>query len=318
MAKSPVDLEMARAKAIADAKRLMRTARTAALATIDPASGAPLTTLVGVASDFDGAPLFLMSTLARHTQHLAADPRASVLLTEEAERGDPLNHPRLTLNGSIHRAELLNARTRYLQRNPKAKLYVDFADFGFFRLAIAHVHFNGGFGRADALAPSDILTAREAEAALAEAEARLLGWVNGLGDAVVARLAGGPPTAVKCGARSASTPKASTSQPAGRRPGSSFPLLRQTRRTGGRRWPFFFDDARSAATGLLSRAGRARRFWRIALRRTLRIFSSSSCFISISRRERRRSPGNAVRPPGPWASHGRAGIPDRAGWGTRG
>ena len=82
MANSPVDPEIARAEAIADAKRLMRTARTAALATLDPASGAPLTTLVGVASDFDGAPLFLMSTLARHTQHLAADPRASVLLTE--------------------------------------------------------------------------------------------------------------------------------------------------------------------------------------------------------------------------------------------
>ncbi len=192
MAKSPVDPEMARADAVADAKRLMRTARTAALATIDPESGAPLTTLVGVASDFDGAPLFLMSTLARHTQHLAADPRASVLLTEESERGDPLNHPRLTLNGSIRWAELLSARTRYLQRNPKAKLYVDFADFAFFRLAIANVHFNGGFGRADALIPSDILTAPESEAALAEAEARLLAWVNGLGDAVVARLAGRP------------------------------------------------------------------------------------------------------------------------------
>ena len=189
MTKSPVDPEAARAEAIADAKRLMRTARTAALATLDPASGAPLTTLVGVASDFDGAPLFLMSTLARHTKHLAADPRASVLLTEESERGDPLNHPRLTLNGRIGRIDAPGARSRYLQRNPKAKLYVDFADFAFFRLAIDNVHFNGGFGRADALAPPDILTAREAEAALAEAEARLIDWVNGLADATVARLA---------------------------------------------------------------------------------------------------------------------------------
>ena len=168
----------------------MRTARTAALATLDPASGAPLTTLVGVASDFDGAPLFLMSTLARHTRHLAADPRASVLMTENSERGDPLNHPRLTLNGRIDRVESPGARARYLQRNPKAKLYVDFADFAFFRLAIDNVHFNGGFGRADALAPPDILAAREPEAALVEAEARLIEWVNAMGDAVVARLAG--------------------------------------------------------------------------------------------------------------------------------
>ena len=102
--KAPVDPEAAHAEAVADAKRLMRLARTAALATLDPASGAPLTTLVGVASDFDGAPLFLMSTLARHTRHLAADPRASLLLTDEPERGDPLNHPRVTLNGRIERA----------------------------------------------------------------------------------------------------------------------------------------------------------------------------------------------------------------------
>jgi len=190
MAKAPVDPQAAPAQAVADAKRLMRLSRTAALATLDPGSGAPLATLVGVASEFDGAPLFLMSTLARHTRHLASDPRASVLLAEEPERGDPLNHPRLTLNGRMERAADPGARARYLQRNPKAKLYADFADFAFFRLAIESVHFNGGFGRADSLAPADILASREAEEALAEAEARLLDWVNALGDEVLARLAG--------------------------------------------------------------------------------------------------------------------------------
>src|SRR5208337_592285 len=118
MAKAPVDPQAGRAEAVADAKRLMRLARTAALATLDPASGAPLTTLVGVASDFDGAPLFLMSTLARHMRHLAADPRASLLLTEAPERGDPLNHPRLTLNGRIETAPRARVRDRYLRRNP--------------------------------------------------------------------------------------------------------------------------------------------------------------------------------------------------------
>jgi heme iron utilization protein len=190
VAKTPVDPETAHAQAIADAKRLMRISRTGALATLDPASGAPLATLVGVASDFDGAPLFLMSTLARHTKHLAHDPRASILLVDEPERGDPLNHPRLTLTGRIERAVEPQARTRYLQRNPKAKLYADFADFSFFRLAIEGVHFNGGFGRADALAPADILIRREAEAAFTEAEPCLVDWVNGLGDEVLGRLAG--------------------------------------------------------------------------------------------------------------------------------
>src|SRR5208283_3352433 len=178
MPKAPADSQAAPAQAVADAKRLMRLSRTAALATLDPGSGAPLATLVGVASEFDGAPLFLMSTLARHTRHLASDPRASVLLAEEPERGDPLNHPRITLNGRIERAAELRVRARYLERNPKAKLYADFADFTFFRLAVESVHFNGGFGRADALSPGDILGPLEGEAAFIEAEARVLDWVN--------------------------------------------------------------------------------------------------------------------------------------------
>lgn len=194
MPKVPVDSQSTRPEAVADAKRLMRLSRTASLATLDPSTGAPLTTLVGVASDFDGAPLFLMSTLARHTRHLASDPRASLLLTEGADRGDPLNHPRVTLNGRIGRAADARARTRYLQRNPKAKLYADFADFAFFRLAIENIHFNGGFGRADALAPADILASREGEEALAEAEPRLVDWVNKLGDESVALLAGRNPS----------------------------------------------------------------------------------------------------------------------------
>ena len=190
MAKAPVDPETARALAVADAKRLLRVSRTGALATLDLGSGAPLTTLVGVASDFNGTPLFLMSTLARHTKHIAADPRASLLLVDAPERGDPLNHPRLTLNGRMESAPEPRARTRYLQRNSKAKLYVDFSDFSFFRLVIEAIHFNGGFGRADALAPVDILIGREAEAAFAEAEPRLVDWVNGLGDEVLGRLIG--------------------------------------------------------------------------------------------------------------------------------
>jgi heme iron utilization protein len=190
MAKAPADPKLQRAEAVADAKRLLRLARTGALATLDPETGSPLTTLVGVASDFEGAPLFLMSTLARHTRHLAADPRASLLLTEEAERGDPLNHPRITLSGRIERAPGMTARTRYLQRNPKAKLYADFADFAFFRLNVGHVHFNGGFGRADPLTPADIFASREAEALLAAAEQNLLAEINARDDAFVAGLAG--------------------------------------------------------------------------------------------------------------------------------
>ena len=239
MAKTPVDPQAAHAEAVADAKRLMRLSRTAALATLDPATGAPLTTLVGVASDFDGAPLFLMSTLARHTRHLASDPRASVLLTEEPERGDPLNHPRITLNGRIERAADLRVRARYLQPQPQGEALRRLCGFRFFPVGVESVHFNGGFGRADALSPADLLGLREGEAAFIEAEARLLDWVNGLGDVALARLAGPSFPAGRSGGRSASTRKVSILRPGAASPGSASTGRRATKRTGGRGWRTF-------------------------------------------------------------------------------
>jgi len=189
MANAPVDANEAHAEAVADAKRLMRLARTGALATLET-GGAPLTTLIGVASDFDGAPLFLFSTLSRHTRNLANDPRASLLLIGRRERGDPLNHPRVTLGGRVEGCAEPRAKIRYLQRNPKAGLYAGFADFALFRLRIQDVHFNGGFGRAAPLAPADVLASGGGEAALTHAEERLLAEANALGAARLARLAG--------------------------------------------------------------------------------------------------------------------------------
>ncbi len=177
--------------AIRDAKRLLRLARTGALATFDRAFAGPLTTLVGVASDWDGAPLFLMSELARHTGNLKDNPRASLLLTSDADRGDPLNQPRLTVAGPIEVNPDPAARARYVRRNPKAKLYAGFADFAIRRMKIESVHFNGGFGRADLIAPDDLLTPAEAIEALAEAEDRLLAEVDGLSEEAKAKLVGG-------------------------------------------------------------------------------------------------------------------------------
>src|SRR6202453_1037525 len=186
MANAPVDAKEAHAAAVVDVKRLMRLARTGALATLEAKGGAPPTTLLGVASDFDGAPLFLMSTLSRHTRNLAGDPRASLLLTGRHERGDPLNQPRVTLGGVVERCAAPRAKLRYLQRNPKAGLYAGFADFALYQLRIDDVHFNGGFGRAAPLAAVEVLASREGEAALVEAEDELLAEGNALGRAAVA------------------------------------------------------------------------------------------------------------------------------------
>ena len=180
--------EESRAAAIADSKRLMRLSRTAALATLG-ADGAPLATWVGCASDFDGAPLFLISTLARHTADIERDARGSLLLTSPPDRGDPLNHPRLTLGGPILPHPDPYARKRYLQRNPKAKLYASFTDFAIYRMRVEAVHFNGGFGRADKLVSADILSPSGDAAGLIAAEDALLAEINAA-DGLAARLAG--------------------------------------------------------------------------------------------------------------------------------
>jgi heme iron utilization protein len=172
-----------------EAKRLLRIARTGALATLDASTGAPLTTLVSVASDYNGAPLFLLSTLAQHTKNLAANPRGSLLLTSPSGRDDPLNRPRLTIGGAIVRYPETSARARFLARNPKAKVYAGFTDFSIFRMEVTAVHFNGGFARAAALSPNDLLTDMSKADALLEAEAALLAEVNSSEFDLVARLA---------------------------------------------------------------------------------------------------------------------------------
>jgi len=171
------------------AKRLMRLARLGALATLERLNPAPLVTLVGVASDDDGAPLLFLSTLAEHTKNLGKDPRASILLASSPRRGDPLNAPRLTLSGEIVRAETPRRRQRYLQRNPKAKLYAGLADFAIHRLDPSRVHFNGGFGKAAPLTPAELLVEGDF-GTLVAAETQLLAEAEALGPEALARLAG--------------------------------------------------------------------------------------------------------------------------------
>jgi putative heme iron utilization protein len=110
-----------------------------------------VTTLVTIATDHDGVPILLISGLSSHTANLKVDGRCSILLSASG-KGDPLAHPRLTVLGEAHPVEEPVARARlrqrFLARHPKAALYADFGDFGFWRLQVAAAHLNGGFARA--------------------------------------------------------------------------------------------------------------------------------------------------------------------------
>ncbi len=142
------------------ARTLMRGARYMALAVIDPETGFPSVSRTLTGTDYHGTPVILVSALSGHTKGLMADPRAS-LLAGEPGKGDPLAHPRITLQckgvkipvGSLEHNDI---RERFLWRHPKAQLYVDFPDFAFFRLTPERASLNGGFGRAYALDKTDL------------------------------------------------------------------------------------------------------------------------------------------------------------------
>lgn len=143
------------------ARRLLRGARFVALAVIDPQTGFPSVSRVLIGTDRDGVPVILVSALSAHTRALEKDQRVSLLAGEPA-KGDPLAHARLTLQCVGNRVprdgpDHARLRERFLARHPKAKLYIDFADFGFFRLDPQSASLNGGFGKAYVLPGSDFL-----------------------------------------------------------------------------------------------------------------------------------------------------------------
>ena len=143
-----------------DAATLMGETRTAALGTLDARSGHPYVSFVTAALDERGAPLLLLSRLARHTQNLERDPRASLLFTlADRAPGDPLAGARVTVLGRLVSTADPSARPCFLARHPESEMYAGFADFRFFALAIENAHFIGGFGRIIELSPADLAAA---------------------------------------------------------------------------------------------------------------------------------------------------------------
>ncbi|MGI2031519.1 HugZ family protein [Rhizobium panacihumi] len=134
------------------ARKLLRGARYASLAVIDTESGFPAVSRALLGFDLDGVPVILVSDLASHTVALRNDPRCSIM-TGEPGKGDPLAHARITVfckaepvaQGGADHARI---RARFVARHRKAELYVDFADFRFFRLVPSSAALNGGFGKA--------------------------------------------------------------------------------------------------------------------------------------------------------------------------
>lgn len=172
----PVDDESRR-----HAKTLMRKARHAALACLEPGTGSPLVSQVNIATDIDGSPCFLISQLSAHFGALEGDNRCSILFGLPG-KGDPAAHARTSVSGRVRRvtdeAERSRIRERFLRKHPKSELYVDFGDFAFWRQQPQAVSLNAGFGKAYEMSAEDIIIAPALVDSLVELEAEAVEHMN--------------------------------------------------------------------------------------------------------------------------------------------
>lgn len=149
--------------------------------------GFPFGSLMPYALDAAGRPVFLISTMAMHTQNLKADPRASLFVTQPSPDGDVLGAARATLVGHVVQltdAEKAEVREVYLKAHPGSQYWVDFTDFAFFRLEPVDVYYVGGFGVMGWVDASDYASAQPDP--LADAAQGILEHMNAdHGDALV-------------------------------------------------------------------------------------------------------------------------------------
>jgi heme iron utilization protein len=132
------------------ARTLVHLGRIGSLSTVSrKQAGFPFGSVMPYGLDPQGRPIFLISTMAMHTQNLQADPRASLLVTQPDGDGDPLGASRVTLVGNvltIPEPEIADARRLYLERYANSSYWVDFDDFSFYRMDVVDVYYVGGFG----------------------------------------------------------------------------------------------------------------------------------------------------------------------------
>lgn len=140
---------------------LRLSARTAALAVIDPADGTPGVSRIALAPGPQGGHLTLISALSAHHAALMANPASALMIGELGPKGDPLTHPRLMLKARAHFVApddpaRPGLRDHWLTLHPKSRLYIDFADFAFVQFTLTSGLLNAGFARAYRLTAQDL------------------------------------------------------------------------------------------------------------------------------------------------------------------
>jgi putative heme iron utilization protein len=141
-----------RLSAAEEARTLVAATNVAALASLT-ADGDPWASLATYGALEDGSPVLCLSRLGEHGRNVAADPRASLIITQTDLPEDPLAAARVTLAGRVEPpadpAALAQARAVHLGAVESAKYYIDFSDFSLWILRVQRVRWVGGYGRMD-------------------------------------------------------------------------------------------------------------------------------------------------------------------------
>ena len=170
------------------ARTLMYLGRVGSLSTLSRKQpGYPFGSVMPYGLDEHANPLFLVSTMAMHTQNLQADPRSSLLVTQYDSTGDPLGASRFTLLGNIlpiPEPQIAEARKLYLERYASSKYWADFDDFSFYRMDVVDAYYVGGFGVMGWVSASEYYSAQPDP--LADTAAEIIQHMNtDHGDALV-------------------------------------------------------------------------------------------------------------------------------------
>jgi len=129
------------------ARTLMHMGGASSLATVSQKhQGYPFCSMVPYAIDSSASPIFLISQMATHTKNVRASSLATLLVTEAS---GSLGGARISVMGETTLVEgeaIKGVAEAYLAKHPESKQWVDFADFGFYRMSVQDVYFIGGFG----------------------------------------------------------------------------------------------------------------------------------------------------------------------------
>ncbi|WP_159997501.1 HugZ family protein [Roseomonas sp. 18066] len=170
---------MDKMQAARQARALLRGARQAVLAT--QRDGQPYAALVTPAMAPDLSPLLWLSRLSEHARQLAAEPRCALMVQGADDGENPQTAPRVTVTGLatlVPEGEIVALKARWLARHPYAGAYAGFGDFSLWRIGLQAAQLVGGFAAAARLKGSELRPDPAAVAAIAAAEAGIVGHMN--------------------------------------------------------------------------------------------------------------------------------------------